>query len=104
MEKITYKELRNAMIHVDNSVDTERVYDIQSDITVNTTSVENYTNGVVSDKDTQMSLATFQQYANNLSIQFMSVDTEDMSAVLAAVNTFIFDVKTKVISSMPLSL
>lgn len=32
MEKVTYKELRNALVHVDNSVDTAKVYDIAADV------------------------------------------------------------------------
>lgn len=32
MEKVTYKELRNALVHVDNSGDSDRVYDISVDI------------------------------------------------------------------------
>lgn len=104
-EKVSYKELRQATVHVDNSVDAGKVYDIGADVRVNSTTVEGYDNGTVAKDGVQV--ATFSCWngdASNLNINFQGVESEGQCAVLEAVNGFFGDVKAKVESAVPLSI
>lgn len=105
-EKIIYKELRNALVHMDNSVDSEKVYDIAADVRINSTSVESYENGTVS-KD-NVAVATFNAWdgnIQNLNINFQGIESEDQCPVLEALGAFFTDVASKVSSSsIPLNL
>ena len=78
MDKIVYKELRNALVHVDNSVDTNRVYDISADIRLQgQTVVESYESGSVVKDGAQ--IATFNCWGDisNISIQYYNVESQD---------------------------
>lgn len=97
-EKVTYKELRNATVHVDNSVDTAKVYDIAADVRIGSnSSIEAIDSGTV--QKTGAQVATFNMWGgspDNLNIQFTGVEQSEQCDVLEAVNAFIADVKTKV--------
>ena len=105
-EKVTYKELRNAVVHVDNSVDVSKTYEIAADVRINSTSVESYENGTVS-KD-NVAVATFNAWdgnIQNLNINFQGIESEDQCPVLEALGAFFTDVASKVSSSsIPLNL
>ena len=103
-EKVTYKELRSAKVHVDNSVDTSKTYDISADVNIeNTTTVSGMDSGEV--KQSGNVIANFSYWGeNNLNISYMGVESANQCDVLEAVNTFIDNVKTKVGSSEQLTL
>lgn len=97
MDKIVYKELRNALVYVDNSVDTDRVYDISADIRLQgQTVVESYESGSVMKDGAQ--IATFNCWGDisNVSIQYYNVESQDQCNVLSAVTQFMGDVKNKI--------
>lgn len=100
MDKVTYKELKNALIHVDNSVDTAKVYDIDADIRIQGQNViENIESGNLYSDGAYM--ASFSSYngISNLTVQFNSIDSQTRCAVLEAINAFIEDLKVKVTNS-----
>ena len=94
MEKVSYKELRSAVVTMDNSVDTERVYanvNVQMGNTVGTID-----NGVVRAKGEENgNIATFNAWSDkNKNVSYNNADDE--CAVLMAINAFIADCKAKV--------
>ena len=95
-EKVTYKELRNAVVHVDNSVDAEKTYEIAADVRLQgQNTVEAFDSGTVT-KD-EISIATFNCWgdAQNLGVNFNGVESNKQCEVIEAINTFMEDVKTK---------
>lgn len=100
MEKVTYKELKNALVHVDNSGDSDRVYDISADIRLQgQTVVESYESGSVMKDNAQV--ATFNCWGDisNINIQYYNVESQDQYGVLNAVTQFMEAVKNKVDST-----
>lgn len=97
MDKVIYKELRNALVHVDNSGDSDRVYDISADIRLQgQTVIESYESGSVMKDNAQV--ATFNCWGDisNISIQYYNVESQDQCGVLNAVTQFMEAVKDKV--------
>lgn len=97
MDKIVYKELRNALVHVDNSGDSNKVYDISVDIRLQgQTVIESYESGSVMKDNAQV--ATFNCWGDisNISIQYYNVESQDQCGVLNAVTQFMEAVKNKV--------
>lgn len=115
MENVTYKTLNSANVRVDNSVDTERVYDISANANIGgmagatvsdeTNKVSSVDNGEVRRKSDSMTVATFSSYSgNSLSINHQDTEAAEQCAVTNAVNKFIADVKAKVQTVSPISL
>lgn len=101
-QKVTYKELRNAVVYIDNSVDTSKTYDISADVRLQGQNVvEAFESGIVQKDGSQ--IATFNCWGDfsNIGINYQGVDSGDQCAVLEAVNTFMKNVKSKVESSLP---
>ena len=101
-EKVTYKDLRSAVVHVDNSVDVSKAYDIAADVRLQgQNTVEAFESGTVTKEGAQV--ATFYCYgeAANMSINFQGVESDKQCEVIEAVNTFMEDVKTKAGSYTP---
>ena len=101
-EKVTYKDLRSAVVHVDNSVDVSKAYDIAADVRLQgQNTVEAFESGTVTKEGAQV--ATFYCYgeAANMSINFQGVESNKQCEVIEAVNTFMEDVKTKAGSYTP---
>lgn len=97
MEKVSYKELRSAVVTMDNSVDTERVYEISANVNVQMgNTVGTIDNGVVREKGVKDSnIATFNAWSDkNKNVSYNNADDE--CAVLMAINAFIADCKAKV--------
>lgn len=96
-EKVTFKNVNSASVVMDNSVDTARVYDIQSSVNVvGNKSVNGIDNGTVATKDGETK-ANFNRYGeNNINIQFYTTTDSEMCSVAMAINTFINDVIAKV--------
>ena len=97
MEKVSYKELCSAVVTMDNSVDTERVYEISANVNVQMgNTVGTIDNGVVRAKgDESGNIATFNAWSDkNKNVSYNNADDE--CAVLMAINAFIADCKAKV--------
>ena len=101
-EKVTYKDLRNALVHMDNSVDTAKVYDIAADVRLQgQNTVEAFESGTVAKDGAQV--ATFYCYGDavNMSVNFQGVESGKQCEVIEAINAFMEDVKTKAGGSTP---
>ena len=101
-EKVTYKDLRNALVHMDNSVDTAKVYDIAADVRLQgQNTVEAFESGTVAKDGAQV--ATFYCYGDavNMSVNFQGVESNKQCEVIEAINAFMEDVKAKAGSSTP---
>ena len=101
-EKVTYKDLRNALVHMDNSVDTAKVYDIAADVRLQgQNTVEAFESGTVAKDGAQV--ATFYCYGDavNMSVNFQGVESNKQCEVIEAINAFMGDVKAKAGSSTP---
>lgn len=96
-EKISYKEVRNATVCVDNSVDTGRVYDISADVSIQGQStVESFQNGTVMKDGVQVASFNCWGDGTNVGINYTGIASEKQCEVLEAVGAFIKDVKGKV--------
>lgn len=114
MEKVTYKTLNSANVRVDNSVDSERVYDISSNVNIggvagmgtsDSNTVSSIDGGEMKRKSDGIMVATFSSYGDgNLSINHQNTEAEEQCTVTTAVNAFIEDVKAKVKTASPISL
>ena len=101
-EKVTYKELRNAVVHVDNSVDVSKTYEIAADVRLQgQNTVEAFESGTVAKDGAQV--ATFYCYGDavNMSVNFQGVESGEQCGVIEAINAFMEDVKAKAGSSTP---
>ena len=101
-EKVTYKDLRNALVHMDNSVDTAKTYDIAADVRLQgQNTVEAFESGTVAKDGAQV--ATFYCYGDavNMSVNFQGVESGEQCEVIEAINAFMEDVKAKAGSSTP---
>ena len=97
MEKVSYKEMRSAVVVMDNSVDTTREFEISANVNVQgNNTVGAIDNGVVREKGkTEGSYATFNAWSNNeKNVRY--TNAPDECAVLIAINAFIESCKTKV--------
>lgn len=102
-EKVAYQSLVSATVKMSNSVDTQKVYDIEADVNMSGNTVSGFNSGFV--KKGGVQVATFNSYGNtNLNVNHNVEDAEGRCAVTAAISAFIEDVKSKVSVSQPLSI
>lgn len=95
MEKVKSVKLNSANVKYDNSVDTERVYEIESNVNFQNGNIVSYDGGVVR-KDAVVK-ATFSKYGNNQeSLTFQNVEREEKYAIIEAVDSFITEVEEAV--------
>lgn len=95
MSKIDFTKLNSANVTADNSVDTEKVYDINANVNISGDKVSSIDGGSVKKDDVQV--ATFSRWGeNSLNINFMNVDAMAMCSIITEVNAFIEAVETKV--------
>lgn len=95
MSKIDFTKLNSANVTADNSVDTEKVYDINANVNISGNNVTSIDGGSVKKDDVQV--AIFSRWGeNSLNINFMNVDAMAMCSIITEVNTFIEAVETKV--------
>lgn len=95
-EKINAVKLNSANVKYDNSVDTERVYDIEANTNLNGSKVVSMDGGAVR-KETIL-VASFSMYGDHhLNINFQNVsDTTEMCSILNAINEFIKNIELDV--------
>ena len=97
MNKIKFEKLNEAVVKTNNSVDTERVYDVESNVRIfGGNKVQSFDGGVVKKSDTIV--CTFSKYAEGqLNTNFQNVtDIMEMCAILQAINTFVVYVTEEV--------
>ena len=93
-EKVTYKQLRSAVVQVDNSADAGRTYAIAADVRVqNPGGVEAFEGGTVAKDGAQV--ATFSCWGGdgNIGISYSGLDTGQQCQVLEACHAFMQDVR-----------
>lgn len=102
MSKIDFTKLNSANVSVENSVDSERVYDIKCNANINNGALNSIDSGFVVKDDVQV--ATFSMWANNLTPSFQNVtDATEMCAILMAITSFI-DATKKEIETNPIKV
>ena len=97
MNKIKFKKLNEAVVKTNNSVDRERVYDVESNVRIlGADKVQSFDGGLVKKGDNIV--CTFSKYAEGqLNTNFQNVgDIMEMCAILQAINTFVVDVTEEV--------
>lgn len=97
MSKIKFQNLNEAVVKTDNSVDTEKVYDIEANVRImNSTKVQSLDGGLV--KKEGNVVCTFSKYSEGqLNTNFQNVgDIMEMCAILQAINSFVIDVAEEV--------
>lgn len=95
MSKIDFTKLNSANVTADNSVDTEKVYDINANVNISGNEVRSIDGGSVKKDDVQV--ATFSRWGeNSLNINFTNVDATAMCDIITAVNDFNANVSEKV--------
>ena len=94
MKKIDFTKLNSANVSCDNSVDTERVYDIKANANLQGDNLSSMDSGVVMKDGVQV--ATFSMWGDNFNPSFNNVsDVMEMCAILTAITTFIANVKSE---------
>ena len=102
MSKVDFTKLNSANVSVDNSVDTERVYDIKCNANINNGALNSIDSGFVLKDDVQV--ATFSMWSNNLTPSFQNVtDATEMCNILMAITAFI-DATKKEIETNPIQV
>lgn len=88
--KVTLEAVNSANVKVNNSVDTERVYEISASINVVGNTMNNVSDGVIMNGEERK--ANFQRWsADNLNIQFQTSDAMEMCTIINSINGFIAD-------------
>ena len=95
MEKVKSVKLNSANVKYDNSVDTERVYDIESNVNFQYGNIVSFDGGVV--RKDEVVKATFTKYGNNQeSLTFQNVEREEKFAIVEAVDAFFEEVQSAI--------
>ena len=97
MNKIKFEKLNEAVVKTNNSVDTERVYDVESNVRIlGENKVQSFDGGLVKKGDNIV--CTFSKHQEGqLSNNFQNVgDIMEMCAILQTINTFVVDVTEEV--------
>ena len=94
MSKVDFIKLNSANVSVDNSVDTERVYDIKCNANLNNNVLNSIDSGNVMKDGIQV--ATFSMYGGNVNTTYNNLTKEEKCAVIYAIDDFIADVKNEI--------
>lgn len=97
MNKIKFEKLNEAVVKTNNSVDTERLYDVESNVRIlDENNVQSFDGGLVKKGDNIV--CTFSKYAEGqLNTNFQNVgDIMEMCTILQAINTFVLGVVEEV--------
>ena len=93
MENINFKNVQSAVINVDNSTDTTRVYDISARVSLdNKGEANSIDNGsILKDKN---NVGGFSSYSTqNMSINYNGVEQEEQEIILSTVNAFVASIR-----------
>lgn len=93
--KVNAVKLNSANVKYDNSVDTERVYDIEANANFQEARIISFDGGVV--KKDEIVKATFSKHGNNQEgLTFQNVEREEKCAIIEAVDAFFAEVESAV--------
>ena len=96
--KVNAVKLNSANVKYDNSVDTERVYDIESNVNFQDGNIISFDGGVV--RKDEVVKATFSKHGNNQEgLTFQNVEREEKCAIIEAVDSFFADFELSVVES-----
>ena len=96
--KVNAVKLNSANVKYDNSVDTGRVYDIESNVNFQDGNIVSFDGGVV--RKDEVVKATFSKYGNNQEgLTFQNVEREEKCAIIEAVDAFFAGVEVSVVES-----
>ena len=96
--KVNAVKLNSANVKYDNSVDTERVYNIESNVNFQDGNIVSFDGGVV--RKDEVVKASFSKHGNNQeSLTFQNVEREEKCAIIEAVDAFFADVEVSVVES-----
>lgn len=101
--KVNAVKLNSANVKYDNSVDAERVYDIEANANLSNGEVVSMDAGVV--KKVDVMVASFSVYGDHqMNINYMGVESvSDKCNILMAIDTFVTEVESE-IESNPINL
>lgn len=105
MSKIKFENLNEAVVKTNNSVDTDKVYDIEANVKIiDSTKVQSLDGGSV--KKGETIVCTFSKYSEGqLNTNFQNVgDVMEMCTILQAINTFVLDVTEEVANGTAITL
>ena len=104
MEKIKFQTLNEAVILTNNSVDTEREYDITANVRINNSNVITFDGGTVKQEDKV--ICSFSSYSKgNQNTNFQGVlDTSTKCRIINAIDIFVKDVEDKIASGTSIVL
>lgn len=96
MNRIKFENLNEAVVKTSNSVDTDRVYDIESNVRIMGTKVQSFDSGTV--KKGESVVCFFSKHSEGqLNTNYQNVgDIMEMCAILQAINAFVVDVTEEV--------
>lgn len=93
--KVNAVKLNSANVKYDNSVDAEKVYDIEANANFKGNSIISFDGGVV--KKDEVVKATFSKYGNNQDgLTFQNVEREEKCTIIEAVDAFFESVELAV--------
>lgn len=101
-EKVKFESLLNATVKANNSNDTTRAYDVEASLSVSSGVLDSVNSGNVYALSNKQIVANFSKSMGmGLNIVFTSSASTDQEqcGILAAVNSFIADAKSKIESS-----
>ena len=95
MGKVNAVKLNSANVKYDNSVDAERVYDIESNVNFQESRIVSFDGGVV--KEDEVVKATFSKHGNNQDgMTFQNVEREEKCSIIEALDAFFAEVESAV--------
>lgn len=95
MEKVDFIKLNSANVSADNSVDTEKKYDITANVNINGRKVNSVDAGRVVKGGIEV--ASFSKWGESqLNVNFNGVDVMEMCSIITEVNAFYVSVVEKV--------
>ena len=98
MSKIDFVKLNSANVSCDNSVDTERMYDIKANANLQGDNLSSMDSGVVMKDGVQV--ATFNMWGEHFNPSFNNVsDPMEMCTILMAITTFVANVKAELVNN-----
>ena len=92
--KVQGIELNSANVRYNNANDEARVYDIESNVSIQGQNVNGFDGGIVKMGETVVT--SFNAWGGNVSPSFQGLEVTEMCAVLMAINEYIASVKESV--------
>lgn len=89
--------LNSANVRYNNANDEARVFDIESNVNIQSQNANSFDGGMV--KRDEVLVATFNMWGTNLNPSFQNLEASEMCDVLMAINDFIAAVKENILTT-----